>query len=331
MEERANPYAAAPLHEEASVNRQRLLAVPPFGEGYRGRLAYDVLCRDALIELVLAEFPDLATAADPLLHLAGTEGEPGFDRVALEFARRMATLVYVLLDKGRENRASRPQWTEGAWQFWSSRETIWLAGGLMEGRFGELVARGTQLLVGDRPLIRQCPYPRYMPLIGAARSVRFRDQARVLDFGQTTLKRGTAEFRDGSLVVIRLEEGLPVPPNPEVSVMEDLLASACQGWSGPVGMSMACYNSPEGGPIHRGTFNQLYERTDHVPTYLERFLGVESLVMVHDGTAAARALAGNPRSVVIVLGTALGIGVVPESDEGLAGLDADFRLTSNAN
>ena len=329
MDETLNPYESIPLHEQASVNRQRLHAVPAFGEAYRGQLAYDVLRRKALVELATNLIPELAEEADPLPKLPEHVGDPRFDRLAQEFGARIATLVCVLRDGHRENRETRPLWNEAAWDFWAARETIWLAGGLLEGPFGEAVVTAAGSLVGRRPRLVLSPFRRHAPMIGAARSILDRERVRVLDFGQTTLKRGTAKYANGMLTEVHLEEGLAVPFDPPVEVMEDLLAEACRDWRGSVSMSMASYEAPGGGPVDAGDFGKFYRRTKHVPSYLESLLGVEKVVMIHDGTAAALSLAGRDRSAVIVLGTALGIGVPPETDRDLAPFAPDFQLKQN--
>lgn len=326
MAETLNPYSTRPLDNEASVNRQRLLAVPEYGRAFEGELAYDVLRRTALVRLALDTFPDLGPLDDPLLGLAQKATQQGFNQLALEFGARIATLVAVLRDGHPENRKRRPLWNDEAWGFWATRQMVWLAGGLVEGALGEAAISHAQSLLGDVPHLVLSPYRRHAPLIGAARTVSDRERVRVLDFGQTTLKRGTAEYAQGALTRIHMEEGLSVPLDPPVELMEDLIALACRGWTGVVSMSMACYEVPCGGPVNAGDFGKFYGRTDHVPSYLQRMVGAERLAMIHDGTAAGRALAGSGRSAVIVLGTALGIGVPPETEEGLAPIAPEFLL-----
>ena len=59
----------------------------------------------------------------------------------------------------------------------------------------------------------------------------------------------------------------------------------------------------------------------------DRLGSFRSLALLHDGLAAASTHAGEPHTVVLTLGTAIGTGYGPE-EVGLRPLEADgFRLT----
>jgi hypothetical protein len=65
----------------------------------------------------------------------------------------------------------------------------------------------------------------------------------------------------------------------------------------------------DGQPVRTqlGTYARLADWSPDVPGRLSRLTGVR-LVLLHDGTAAAHALPPDPHSVVVLLGTSLGVG-----------------------
>ncbi|HMA33648.1 MAG TPA: hypothetical protein VKY74_04130 [Chloroflexia bacterium] len=80
--------------------------------------------------------------------------------------------------------------------------------------------------------------------------------------------------------------------------------------------------------ISCGAYAQLHTLTDNLGAWLaqqiSRRIGrAVAVELVHDGTAAARAYAGAPRTAVIMLGTALGVGFAPEAPLGPVAPDLD--------
>jgi hypothetical protein len=49
-------------------------------------------------------------------------------------------------------------------------------------------------------------------------------------------------------------------------------------------------------------------------------------IIVHDGTAAAALHAGEANTVVLVIGTAIGVGFPPDSAEGLCPIASDLQM-----
>lgn len=185
--------------------------------------------------------------------------------------------------------------------------------------------------------------PTDMPLIGAARSAPPRSPAAVvLDFGQTSVKRGVARYDLGTLTELVV---LPVRPArgtaPPVAaegresranrLAERIVDQVVRVWWYPgaaglpapdaVCLGLASYVR-NGQPVFRpnAAYAELGSITPHLTPWLEERLehrlgrSVE-VTILHDGTAAARALAGDAaaEAAVLTLGSAVGVGFVPSA------------------
>ncbi len=235
------------------------------------------------------------------------DADPGGTAVAAEFGARLGRLL-VLLRSGQ--RSARPEWDPSWWARWTAVETVWLGGGLAGGPFGRQVAARAAELAGCR--VEVAPDAADLPLVGAARRPGPAGDPRlVLDFGHTLVKRAV---RSGG--GLRTLAPVPAPPadaaGPEVagSVATTLAAALAEAGRppGPVVAAMAAY-VVDGQPVRTplGTYARLADVTPDVPGWLAERVGVP-VVLVHDGTAAAAALPPDPRSVVVLLGTSLGVG-----------------------
>jgi hypothetical protein len=216
-----------------------------------------------------------------------------------------------------------------------------LGGGLASGQLGSRFQHWAADYLGAAGLtgfgLHVATDPAVLPLIGAARSVPAGyPAALVFDFGQTAIKRARAVYEDGVLTTLRL---LPAVPSgftdagadlsaEEVAALgERMVAVFADTWReahakgvtpAPVLVaSLAAYirdNQPlvrQGGP-----YSELRILSPSLGAWLaerasRRLDGPLEVALLHDGTAAARAYAGRPRSAVIMLGTALGIGFPP--------------------
>jgi len=305
-----DPCSLAPL---ASINRVRL----------GRRTARELLSAAALAELVreaglrpdapVRSFLDACLAGEgPARRAAGT--------VAERFGQRLGTLLATLR---AGNRAARPEWDDDYWNRWAGAGAVWLGGGLAGGGFGELVAERADAVVGAGCRVAVAPAAADLPLVGAATIARRSSgPALVLDFGHTLVKRAIAGYDGGELTSVRR---LPAVPAPDAAAAGEALSESivdilAVGWveagrpAGPAVAAMAAYVR-NGQPVRTplGTYTRLADVSDDVPgwlsTRLAARLGAElPLVLVHDGTAAAHALPPDPHSVVVLLGTSLGVG-----------------------
>jgi hypothetical protein len=80
--------------------------------------------------------------------------------------------------------------------------------------------------------------------------------------------------------------------------------------AGPVVASMAAYlrdGQPYRTPL--GLYTRLADVGPDVPARLRELVGQDlHVVLLHDGTAAAHAVPPDPRSVVVLLGSSIGVG-----------------------
>jgi hypothetical protein len=84
-------------------------------------------------------------------------------------------------------------------------------------------------------------------------------------------------------------------------------------------------------PAQGGAYYQLRYVADHLQTALaecvsDRLGKPTAALLLHDGTAAATAYAGQENTAVVTLGTALGIGFPPLEQTNLRPIGADFRV-----
>jgi hypothetical protein len=191
-------------------------------------------------------------------------------------------------------------------------------------------------------------YPAILPLVGAARSVpvagrggsQIKSQsALICDFGSTRVKRAYAVYdTTDALSGLHLLPSLPAPRLPLrqpdaptldeaeriAGQMADILARTWREVSPQVAAlapalvaSLAAYVR-DGSPLPRqgGLYASLHPLAEPAERWIARRLSEVigrrlDVALLHDGTAAARVYAGEERTAVIMLGTALGIGFAP--------------------
>jgi hypothetical protein len=192
-----------------------------------------------------------------------------------------------------------------------------------------------------------------LPLLGAARGTAPDDGlAVVLDCGHTSIKRGLATVRRGTLAALDLLPAVPVPagghdPARVTAVVADVLAATVRAAdrratdAAPVHprvrLAVASYVR-DGLPIPdgRGIYGELGRASGHLADIVTAALGATATVtFVHDGTAAWHAVAdrdgsgggaaGGGTSAVLTLGTTLGVGLGPQPGPRLP-LAPDLRV-----
>jgi hypothetical protein len=223
---------------------------------------------------------------------------------------------------------------------------VWLGGGLVSGRLGPLVQECALMFIRESGLrdldVRLSPYTSALPLVGVARYASPGcKHALALDFGSTAIKRACAVYRQATLAELRL---LPAWPTGWVDggygghFLERMVSAVADAWRTagepcpcPVLISVAAYVW-DGQPMaaQGGAYTQLRRITDNLQAELARRIGVQlgiavHVLLLHDGTAAAAAHAGEQVTAVITAGTALGVGFPPRED-GLMALSPDLAI-----
>jgi hypothetical protein len=266
------------------------------------------------------------------------------EEAAGHFGRRLGYLILTLKRGDATNRRAREEWDDTYWAYWASIREIWLGGGLVSGHLGRRLWQYAQTVLAEAGTLdcalHLSAYPSALPLVGAARCFPPESWAGlVFDFGHSYIKRACALYESGTLMILHLLSPLAAdwaePAEDQAGQsrrwaerMIDVVADTWQA-TRPSGLtpaavmvaSIASY-VVDGQPAayDRGIYAQLRAISDNLGRWLSQHVGerVERPVeigLLHDGTAAARTYAGTAHAAVIMLGTGLGVGFPPRTDE----------------
>jgi hypothetical protein len=342
-----NPYD---LHPLASLNRRVIIALPGIEPDWIGQTGASLCSKRALIALIEqqaaalelegvppADFPRQLNAL-----LAGLEGpvRAQAEAIARRHGQQIGYLIAsILLAPGGLTTPLDP-WEAAYLEHWRHEVTyIGLGGGRANGLLGQWVAAAAEDVLQTCGLgqirVEALPDPSYLPLSGAARSISPGDWqvAAVADFGGTHAKSGLAFYNEaGALLRLRVlpqvsTGGLSDPGQAGalaqaiVAVLADAIRRAPPDLllAPEVICSVAAYlegGQPAITPGRSLGAYALRELGDDLPTWFSAQLSAAGgrplrLRFAHDCDIAAVALAGRPRSAVVMLGTALGVGFVP--------------------
>lgn len=348
-----------------SLNRARIVELSGISDADAalGRSGYDLLSAASLRAQIAGAAerlgldparPDLIRRFDACFDDAAAR--PHAQAIARAYGRRMGCLLLMLRRGEPANRAARPEWSGAHWAFWRSVRRIYVGGGLMAGQLGGHAVEAAQALLadaGEPDLALACAeHAAFLPLLGLARSVAPGvEESVVLDFGQTSIKRGRARYRAGKLEALEVWPAAPTvcvepieaePSDDDVRRRWERIAEViAASWAGlsherrsraAIGLSMACYLfAGHPSPADHGCYGALRRLGPNLSRFVEaelaRRLGRAVPVgLLHDGAAAAAAYAGHDQTVVLTLGTAIGNGFPPSGD-GARPLADDFTLT----
>jgi hypothetical protein len=334
-----------------SLNRARIVALPgvEVDEGILGKSGFELLSNLSLQRHIAAlagsleldaDDPDLPRRFDRCF--TSPEVRDDALEIAQSYGRKLSYLLLMLRRGDAENRAARPEWSDAHWAFWRSVRHLYLGGGIVAGNLGRYAVEVTRHLLKehgvDDLMIDISPHAAYLPLLGLARAappdVRW---MLLVDFGQTSIKRGIARYRSGRLVELQVLATMPSvcgdiqfePTLEEVRQRWRRMLEVIEGsWlelppfahadrdATALGVSLACHLSqghPFGDRSCYGSLQLLCDNLegfmkDEVAILLKRAL---PFVLMHDASAAATAYAGAKDAVVVTLGTAIGLGFPP--------------------
>ena len=279
-------------------------------------------------------------------------GRPAQRVAARSIGRRLGrNLGHILaaLHRGdKVNRAVRPDWTAADWKTWANIEKVWLGGGVAGGALGKLFVEAAseylaQARIGPALQVNVSPFAREMTLLGAARYLPAETQSALcLDFGHTLVKRARVTLDDGSITEIQPLEprpvdwrrlGAPYELTPDkghqvVNFITDLIAEtwqACEAVGDEADKDlMLCVAAYVRGGELLG--NGIYAKMSALHTDVRPLLSARvqqatgrtwRIRPIHDGTAAAALHAGETHTAIILVGTALGVGMPPTTDSHL--------------
>lgn len=328
-----------------------------FEDQFRGQSGYTLLSSAALKVMIADQRSRLGIDGDSKNLLRdfndcfdspSNEVRQTARQIADAYGRRLALLILTLKQALPENRRARVSWNEAHWECWKQISTIHIGGGLVAGSMGPLAiesAKKTVRLWRDAEIeIQLSPLAAKLPLAGLARTAPPEAKAMlVLDFGNTSIKRAVADFQSTDTCFLRSLADLPapidlfLPEKPTEKYVQQLASQVIctvaksrqeavhhAGSLGPViGMSLACYlMNGQPPPSEMGQYGCLQLLSSNLQTYLSERISAAlndrvQVNLVHDGTAAGLAFAGAEKSIALMLGTAIGVGFPPQTNERL--------------
>ena len=331
----------------------------------KGKTAYELLSAQALTDYLrehadalgldagLSDAARLPVAFDRCFEADDKHIRAAAEEAAGQFGRRLGYLILTLKRGDAANRRAREEWDDSYWAYWASVREIWLGGGLVSGHLGRRLWQYAETVLAEAS-VTDCtllvsPYPSALPLVGAARCFPPESQAGlVFDFGHSYIKRACAWYESGTLMVLRLLSSLAVdwtepmedPADQSRRWAERMVDVVADTWQAtrtsglaPVMVASIASYVVDGQPAayDRGVYAQLRVISDSLGRWLAQNVGERvghavEIELLHDGTAAARTYAGTARAAVIMLGTALGVGFPPRTDE-LRPISPAFRVS----
>ena len=268
--------------------------------------------------------PDVILAAAPYpraLDALVSAGDGRAIALADDIGVALAGLVAMLVLAPPDARRARPDWPAEHWERWTAVRRIALGGGIVSGELGRrLVASAVAWLpsLGAGTIrLRLADDPGSLALRGAA--TRLPDGRVVLvDAGLTWIKRGLADVQRGRCRTLTTMAAVAPPLGLRAGALADFLADGAadivQGERVvAAGFAVAADVDSAGQPLagqpglygSLGTVSLERQLVDRLSGRLGYPVSVQT---VNDGDAAAAAMAGEA-DAVIMLGTAIGVGL----------------------
>ncbi len=342
-------FDAQNLTPAASLNRALIVDLPGFAleDRVKQKTGFDLLSQDDLNHDLQQEAASLFFTDKVPKRLSNRFGDYFQDArthdMALALGQRYGRdLGYLLLMLKRGDpisRTARPDWDDSYWAHWANIQQVWLGGGLMQGPLGQIAAEAAQSVLAKSGqmdyTVSLSPYTTMvsLPLMGAARyappEVR---RILVVDCGGSWIKSGIAVYEAGELIQIEDEQyepancgsgsADPVQVQAFANYLVAVISRARQRTQtfDPLIICTIANYVKDGQVVERGCYGHLRLITDHLQTYLSKRISSNSnqdvvVKLIHDGTAAAAVHAGAVQTVVLTLGTAIGIGFPPAVDK----------------
>ncbi len=346
-----------------SLNRAVLVALPgvPVPDEMLGKTGYQLLSAQTLQDEIAASAlaigldphaPDLIRAFDASLAIPPMH--PAATRIAQNYGERLGYFLLMLRRGDAPNRAARPQWTDAHWEFWAQVPRVVVGGGMMSGNLGRLAVKTAYALLAAyraNLTLDLSPYAAHLPLVGLARAAPSDvTRALVLDFGQTSVKRGLAMYDDGMLLRLDVWPNAPSVCT-ELFKPEHTLDELRERWRAmqeiiavswervplenrstiAVGICISSYlYNGQPAPGDLGCYAVLGRLAPNLEIFMRDELTTRlgmpiPFYLMHDGAAASCAYAGDPNCVVLTLDTAIGNGFPPPAEAAWP-LDPQFRV-----
>lgn len=366
----AVPLPAAPripfTPPHISLNRVTIVDLPGVAvdDEVRGQRAFDLLSAAAIgrytsaaaelrlppafLEDTLATRRALPAFVDACLGSPDPTQRAAAEATGRRLGRNLGHILLALRRGDAVNRAARAEWGPEEWAQWGRVQQVWLGGGLLSGRLGEMITAQARNFLAEagspeRPWVALSPWGRELPLLGAARYLpHAAGRALCLDFGHTAVKRACVNVVGDTIHEVRIFPPVDIPLDWQLAHADDrattgrwllgfmtetiadtarLVRMAGLALGPEVMLAVAAY--VDGGRLPaKGLYTTLMALADDVRPLLTGAIAPAAgytprIHLIHDGTAAAACHAGTADAVVIVAGTALGLGFPPVTTAGL--------------
>ena len=319
-----------PITPAMSLNRVRIVDLPDCPERIKGKTTWQLVASPALFDKLDTNGALTNHQRKTLFHKRLQNGDPVAESIAVEIGWNLGYVLLTLKRGDAVNRAARDEWTDNYWEHWRTVNNVWLGGGMAGGALGTYITEHAKAVLDEYGYadyrIRISPYANDLVLVGASRYVELSERPTLLfDFGGTFIKRGYTTQAVPMTKLPSIETPWETMDEARASqLIDDMVDIIVQTWqemdetpSTIIPVSVAAYVK-DGQPLltQAGIYMYTAYATDNVQDEMGRriskIVGQDVQVMLlHDGTTAAAAHAGERNAAVITIGTALGIGFPP--------------------
>lgn len=299
---------------------------------------------------------DLPLYVDACLQSSNSTVRYAAEDITRRLGRNLGFILLTLHRGDRVNRKARLDWTAREWARWQSIRAVRVGGGIVSGSLGDQLIHNARELISaagyaDDLNVSKCPNPRSMAVVGASRYLPDTVQnALCLDIGQTSIKAAITQFEEGVLTRLlwlatqnvkwhwrnSVEAGNDIDPREvlhfvtqEINKILEAAKKLRLDLDPDIMISIASYVNG-GKLVGNGIYARMRFLGEDVRVLLAESIKVVSHIdskihIIHDGTAAAALHAGEKDTAVLVLGTAIGVGFVPESALMLRPISPDLQ------
>ncbi len=261
------------------------------------------------------------------------------DSVVRKYGIRLGVILLTLKQGHPKNRAVRYDWNDAHWEYWANLKTVILTGGLSSGLLGR---RLKEYILYVFDMAGETPYNimlfdngSHIGTMGCAKLLPDTcDNAAILDFGQTNLKRCIIKKKNGDISEFTklatkpsMHMELDTSDSPENCAraielhryLTNVVAETCKEafnsgrFCEKVIISIANYTVDNKLYRDRGGYAKLFNISEEYGSLLSNDVSSRlhrqvEVRLLHDGTAIGLYFSDIPQSICLSLGTAFGVG-----------------------
>lgn len=337
------------LSSNASINRI-IINKSPIKE-LNGKAVSEIFSLNYLLSLIkhnssLLEIDYDNLSISEILNLYDsclTNEDKNIRKIAIKITEKLGeNLGYILytLKKGILYYNNESNWNKEHWEYWNFIENIFIAGGLANFKFSKIMLSCTKNILTKNNIkcnLAISMYPNILPLIGASIHINSKNKkALAFDFGQSSVKRCLAYYVNNELSNIKLIQ--PIQNEYKYNKNIDDISNAYKlnrfiinsiidtfkqnynshmDFKNTIAISIANYVN-DGKLSERGTYGILTLIDDNYEEYiskeLSKILNQEMrVIFIHDGTSSASVYNEVPKTALLTLGTAIGVGFADQN------------------